>query len=492
VKRFSRWRARHAIAPTDFARPPDFEILPDDDLPMPDLPTQESHARFSARRLLNAATGLVVVIALIAATPLWLPAISDLWQKVFPAQPGPSIYVQEGSTLVALRTRDGHEIWHVDHISSTSRAYLYNGVIYALSADTTNAIVAVHATDGHIQWQYQTGNDVVQPIAVADQHFYVIRGQQVMALDVASGQPAWDFALPSGSMNDNFQLYFGDGQVLTCAGSPGKAAHTISVLMISRDAATGSVRWQRTVDGIPAETGDTCLLLDGMPMVSYGDSTLNTLLVFDLRQGQPRWQLHVKGNVVGVDQAAIYLDQSLSPQKSQIVAYDISDGQSRWALPGISDQYANVLSTAENGQFGAGRNAALVVQNGAELEGVDGVTGLVRWHAVGSTDGRTLNQAAVGAAGVIYYTNQNQTTLSALKGTTGAILWHVPNISLAASQEPGQAQTMFFWQDALFITGGSQLLAIDPATGKVRWHLAASVAVQPVFTTTDFIGNGQP
>ncbi len=403
---------------------PDFEILPDEDLPVPDLPEQEPHARFSARWLFHVATGLVVLIAIIASSPLWLPTATTLWQRIFP---GPNIYVQNGSTLEALATGNGHVVWQVKGISSLASAFLADGVIYAATASADNAIVAVRASDGRVLWRVATDTTFnYAPVAVADHRIYFTRDLQLVALDAASGTIAWQAPISDGQAIQGVQAAYGGGQVLFCENRAGDNPQVVTLHMLSRSADTGRIRWQKTLNtmgnfaGICYRLKDLILLMN----TASADNSLG-LSVFDAQQGRPLWQRTINGIIAGFDENTVYVNQGAD---ALLAAYNLNDGKQRWAIPLSSFHVAaftnlSVTSTAENGQYGTTPSGSIVVDTGVELDGVASATGRILWRneQVGNV---LMGPIAVGPRHIIYAAVQRDVRLLAINGASGTIAWN--------------------------------------------------------------------
>ncbi|WP_323677505.1 PQQ-binding-like beta-propeller repeat protein [Halorubellus sp. PRR65] len=99
-----------------------------------------------------------------------------------------------GRTLVALDAGDGRERWRVDGVSRFSAPTLVDDTVYIVGdGDRENALLALDATDGSVQWSFALGGDGHVSPAVTEDRVYVgtTEDQAMYAVDRADGTRWW-------------------------------------------------------------------------------------------------------------------------------------------------------------------------------------------------------------------------------------------------------------------------------------------------------------
>ena len=192
-----------------------------------------------------------------------------------------------------------------------------------------NHVLALDATNGSLQWDYETNHAIWGRPAYRDGTLYVASMDwSVYALDAASGELQWSTplggALPSGPILGDDLLYVSsfDGNV-----------HAL-------DIATGEKRWAAPgagdwVWGAPS-------VVDGT--VYFGDIAGN-LFAVDAQSGEQRWtkatQAAIQTSPVVVGDT-LYVASEIAGETptGALTAYSTSDGQQLWTVPTSTPLYA--------------------------------------------------------------------------------------------------------------------------------------------------------
>ncbi|HOU39710.1 MAG TPA: PQQ-binding-like beta-propeller repeat protein [Promineifilum sp.] len=192
-----------------------------------------------------------------------------------------------------------------------------------------NHILALDATSGRLQWDYQTGHAIWGQPAFRDGTLYVASmDHSVYALDAATGELKWSQALggalPSGPTLGDGLLYVSsfDGNV-----------HAL-------DMATGEERWaapsaDNWVWGAPA-------LLDGT--LYFGDIG-GTLYAVDAATGEQKWTQETQNAiqtspVVSNDTLYVASQVAAETPTGALTAYNVTDGTQLWSEPTTTPLYA--------------------------------------------------------------------------------------------------------------------------------------------------------
>lgn len=192
-----------------------------------------------------------------------------------------------------------------------------------------NHILALDATNGAVQWDYETGHAIWGQPAYRDGTVYVASmDSSVYALDAATGEVKWTRplggALPSGPTLGDDLLYVSsfDGNV-----------HAL-------DMATGEERWaapgtDNWIWGAPA-------IRDGT--VYFGDITGN-LYAVDAETGEQQWNKETQGAiqtspVVAGDTLYFASEVAGETPTGALTAYNAADGLQLWSVPTTTPLYA--------------------------------------------------------------------------------------------------------------------------------------------------------
>jgi outer membrane protein assembly factor BamB len=201
-----------------------------------------------------------------------------------------------------------------------------------------------------------------------------------------------------------------------------------------------------------------------------GGSRLPVLTGLDASTGQPRWRLPIGGSVEGSSPAAdgglaIAIWTRLGDGVLEVV--DLSSGQIRWTVPVGSDADPPVA---------VGGGAVLYAAN-SQLTSYDDRTGQVRWtEALSALPGGADEVVWQASAGLVYLTGSvwqadghAVQVLLGISAADGRVRWRVV-VRFANSPHPGSLDPR---APGLMSAGGTSQDELDPATGRVRWHVVS-------------------
>ena len=200
-------------------------------------------------------------------------------------------------------------------------------------------------------------------------------------------------------------------------------------------------------------------------------STHARLTGLDAATGRVLWTVRLSGHGLYGNQAAT-ADGGLAMigANGAVQVADIGTGRARWEQP----------SGQSRGPVAIGGN--VVVGAGGRLTGYDDRNGQVRWTLSGMPSDAMLQVLS----GLVLVTSGTQgpgqlTALTAVNPATGQVAWRFdPGTPVTAlnGDQAGLAVTTYF---------DRRLYLIDPATGRVRWHVTTFVAQDtvPLITATD-------
>jgi len=245
----------------------------------------------------------------------------------YPALDGDTLYVaSDGGTVYALDAQTGKERWLFTLPDSKGHIYaapaVGRGNVYVSSGNGTNAFYALDEATGKVVWQVSepqgfdgypllAGNTVYAGAAGYTQaSFY--------ALDADTGKIRWQFQ--------------GNDSVITRPAIDGASLFigALDSSLYQVNAATGSVGWHVTLassENLPAlPTGAAPTVADGVVYVGGESGVVEAL---DAATGTLRWQGSVDG---AVDSAPAVADGAVyvTTEKGSVYAFRASDGAPAW------------------------------------------------------------------------------------------------------------------------------------------------------------------
>jgi eukaryotic-like serine/threonine-protein kinase len=258
------------------------------------------------------------------------------------------------------------------------------------------------------------------------------------------------------------------------AGGEGVYLATDDGSVVALDAAAGAVRWRFAAGGSP--TGPLTVA-DGVVYVATLADT-ETLHAIDAGSGEERWQQSI---AVGLLSAAVVADGTVyavggTIQGGALLAWQAATGDRLWSLP-LHGAVAYTVGVAAGTAF-VGADKTVVA--------VDTTDGTERWS---TNVGEWVMATGTGDEGRVYGTTLDGTLL-ALDSATGAVRWRF---------RPGfQLDQLQGWTDApvevagiVYAPSSQGIYALDAQTGAARWHAGlgwiggVAVADGTVYATTD-------
>lgn len=223
-----------------------------------------------------------------------------VWQHTLPISKRPdsggSAYLQVVNNVVyavldfdiyALDAATGRQIWHV--VNHTGNAYFYfvvdNGRMYLFSLD--NTFSALNAATGSLLWHnttFLTQNGYGFSVKNGNLYTGNSGGNQIDALDAATGRFRWSQPMPQGSLSgaplvENGVVYFSSGNVLY-------AVHEQN----------GQRIWAQTLPGSGVLAGeyrtgdaDGILYVNSFSAIMESSTDIRNIFALDARTGKLLW-----------------------------------------------------------------------------------------------------------------------------------------------------------------------------------------------------------
>jgi outer membrane protein assembly factor BamB len=267
----------------------------------------------------------------------------------------------------------------------------------------------------HLRWQRPLDGPV-RGLVYYGGVVYAGGGGAMWALDAATGEPRWSFAVADRQFAP---AAIQDAVVYTCARST----------FYALDRSTGALLWTFEAD---ASIGSTSpLLLDG---VAYVGSDNGTIYAIDLTTHTARWSVTTGGGVrtylAGANDT-IYATQG----GGVLCALAVSDGHELWRARLAGDADWTEAAVA-NGLVFAGAS-------GNDFYAFDATTGVQRWKFDDANSDRSGWSAPAIADGVVYAGNRNR-RMFAFEAATGRVLWRVDTEDAATTDPVLVGNTLYF------------------------------------------------
>lgn len=281
-----------------------------------------------------------------------------------------------------------------------------------LFADGDHRLHAFGLADGQERWRIELLGSYLSPAVADDKVFVRVEsGEQgyLVALDLASGEPRWDYQFPKvGSPHNNVgghvtsPVVVGDLVVVGAAEA-----------MTALDAQSGAVRWTFTADesitAAAAVTEDTVYFAD-----------FRHLYALTLATGAEQWRFKL-------DDAALFFapivanEMVFTTSKNAIHAIDAQSGREVWQRTFQQFDVMPAAATADQ----------LYVKAVNQLWALDSANGEVRWNYA------TVNFVSLPAVTAeelyIIVRSDNGSYLQALDRTDGKLLWQSEKLQLSNS-----------------------------------------------------------
>ena len=201
-----------------------------------------------------------------------------------PVVSGKTVYVSDGTTVVARNTADGTQRWQRDLGAQVLSSPAVSGGRLFVGAND-NRLHALKASNGHVLWAADTDGDVVSSPSVDGGTVVVGTLRALSAFDVTTGGPLWQSGTSGGSSLSSPAVSAGVAYVGSWEQS-----------LVAVDITTGDTLWSGDtgggVDSSPAVAG-------GLVFVGSHDHFLYAFQVGGCGQGfcDPLWTVDTGGDV---------------------------------------------------------------------------------------------------------------------------------------------------------------------------------------------------
>ncbi|HEX9439710.1 MAG TPA: PQQ-binding-like beta-propeller repeat protein, partial [Roseiflexaceae bacterium] len=309
---------------------------------------------------------------------------------------------------------------------------------------------------GKLVWQGELGHRLAKPrcypVIAAGRYCAPTEDGAVVALDLASGERAWERILDAGSAahalaTDGVRVFVGciDTRPIP---APGKA-------FLALDARSGATAWEYPTGG---HSHSAAAVAGALIYFTSSDGLLHAVSV---AAGQKRWVVShpswgPAAPAVGADVVCV------GGRSEALVAYAATDGSELWRFT-AGGWFAGELTIAEGRVFALCWDGYLYV--------LDARSGQLLWKVQGERDkGFTSPPTAVGARGFIgsrVNANEHQQrlyALLALRAEDGGELWR------RRTRRHIFALPALAGDTLLFGTDDGKFYALDAASGAERWQ----------------------
>lgn len=173
------------------------------------------------------------------------------------------------SSITAMDARTGRRLWQFPTGNSIKHSMSYSdGLLLATDAEGTT--YALEAATGKLRWKHSGGQHDLPGYnsggVIREGIYYTGAGNYLQALDIHSGKVKWTNKDWTGGEGTPAAMAFHNGQLITSSNWNHLYAH---------DAATGSMQWKRSDEGIRFRSG-TPAFFDGQLYV-HGINKLHVL-----------------------------------------------------------------------------------------------------------------------------------------------------------------------------------------------------------------------
>lgn len=221
-------------------------------------------------------------------TPLawrWVPASVDSSPDGAPLVVNDTVYVAASGRIYALNVQDGNEKWKFPLDGAKGNFRVQPIIAGNTLIDVTDGgyFYAADATNGTSKWMYQLRNLAAlgQPVAIGKLLLYKQGDDTLNALDLDTGNPAWEKPLPIDTGFDGPLMVHGDDVIFADNNNQ----------MYSVNAASEKVNWVRKFGFLPPNlepqlVGDIIYMYSGQYLVA-----VNAI------RGTGRWQVSLGQNM---------------------------------------------------------------------------------------------------------------------------------------------------------------------------------------------------
>lgn len=228
----------------------------------------------------------------------------ELPTEVMPATGDGLVFVATSGHVEAVSAARGETRWQMAIPGRVTSVTWDTGWLICGTED--GDVAALRASDGTLVWRVSLGAPmVVPPAAALDRLYLALDGGRVAALDLATGQTAWEHTL--------------DERISSLSSTAGQLLAGTDQAMVNLDPVTGRQQWRWRVGGAssgPATSDDRNI---------YFASRDNVVRAVDRNNGNLRWYAPLSSRPVGGPR--VFAGAVLVPISTAVEVFDPSTGK---------------------------------------------------------------------------------------------------------------------------------------------------------------------
>jgi outer membrane protein assembly factor BamB len=374
----------------------------------------------------------------------------------------------EGGMLNAQRASDGKLLWQSNvPISSsaqpTTQPIIVDNLVFLVAQNALNGHIEVlRASDGILQWSFQTPALATQPLVIKDGVVYILTHTgTIYALGESKGNQLWQFAARETISQSSDVLYASNGVT---------AVLTNKQVVYLLNTQNGSQLWHYTtnppntpISWYPEIEGD----------IAYIHTNTDSLQARSLSDGHTLWQYTEPLGLSSMQNGIIYVYtlknaslKALDDRDGSLTALDGRNGSLLWQRNDISDWNAQQPGIV------------FIMQTNGLIEALQAQDGSLLWQFKPPTPGSRLSGVK---DGLLYVTTTtSDMTIFALRTTNGSMLWD----HILSNADINFAPTIT--DDALYLRQNDGSFAVwNLHDGHMLWHYQSSVPISQGPTEVD-------
>jgi eukaryotic-like serine/threonine-protein kinase len=233
------------------------------------------------------------------------------------------------------------------------------------------------------------------------------------------------------------------------------------------DAASGAVKWKRTVGGVGFSANSSPAVVSGVVYLGVHGFNQSYVYALDAAKGNLDWVTPI-GNVFAYTSPAVDAGLRMVYMNSGYTLYglSVSGGTVKWSTPiGVSDASpAEVEGVVYLGVF-VGDPQTL---QGPGVYALSAATGAVKW-ATPLPNAKGVTYSSPTVANGLVYVGADDGFVYALTAATGVLKWHTlvtaanPQFATPVTSSPAVANNL------VYVNTGLSVVALDANNGGIKW-----------------------